>query len=302
MKSISIIEFPSNLGLKELKPGHEPGVRKLPEWLRKQAFHAQLGPIAEYRLEPPSYTMDLDQATGVRNADAIADYAGKQSEMLQKVVSNDTFTVVLGGDCSILIGNMLALRKLGNYGLFYLDGHTDFVTPDQSQTGGAAGMDLAMITGHGPEKLTDIGQLKPYVEEEQVWCIGNRYLDDEDYVNAIKETNIHYYDLYSFRKKGITKTAEEFLKMVKSHELDGFWIHMDVDVLNHDIMPAVDSPQPDGMTYKELSELLPLLLSDRKATGINITILDPELDPTGEFTRVFTEQMTRLLNILKTIA
>lgn len=301
MKSIAIIEFPSNLGLKELKPGHEPGVRKLPEWLRKHQFHSLLAPFAEYRLEPPPYTMKLDKATGVRNVDAIAEYAGKQSDMLQKVIGNDTFTVVLGGDCSILIGNMLALKKMGNYALFYLDGHTDFVTPDMSQTGGAAGMDLAIITGYGPQKLTNIDKLKPYVKEEQVWCIGNRYLDEEDYVNAIKETSIHYSDLYQLRENGIEKTTAEFLNMVKSRKLDGFWIHMDVDVLNHSIMPAVDSPQPDGLTYEELSELFLLLLSDKKAAGINITILDPELDPTGEFTLAFTDQLTRLLNIVKTI-
>jgi arginase len=301
MKSISIVEFPSNLGLKELKPGHEPGVRNLPEWLRKHQFHYLLGPVAEYRLEPPPYTMNLDKVTGVRNADAIAEYAGKQSDMLQKVIGNETFTVVLGGDCSILIGNMLALKKMGNYALFYLDGHTDFVTPDMSQTGGAAGMDLAIITGYGPEKLTNIDKLKPYVKEEQVWCIGNRYLDEEDYVNTIKETSIHYSDLYQLREKGIEKTTVEFLNMVKSRKLDGFWIHIDVDVLNHNIMPAVDSPQPDGFTYEELSELFLLLLSDKKAAGINITILDPELDPTGEFTVAFTYQLTRLLNIVKTI-
>ncbi|MFD5265001.1 arginase family protein [Streptomyces sp. NPDC058335] len=30
-------------------------------------------------------------------------------------------------------------------------------------------------------------------------------------------------------------------------ELDGFWVHLDADVLDPTVMPAVDSPDPDGL-------------------------------------------------------
>lgn len=177
MANVTIIEFPSNLGLKEPAPGHEPGVKKLPDWLRKHGFHDLINPSGIYRLDPPAYSMQLDKASGVRNAENINSYAKDQAALLGPILSGGSFPLILGGDCSILIGSALALKKAGNYALFYLDGHTDFMLPELSETGGAAGMDLAFITGYGHEKLSNIDGLKPYIPESQVWCVGNREYD-----------------------------------------------------------------------------------------------------------------------------
>jgi arginase len=122
---MSIIEFPSNLGLKEPSAGQEPGVKKLPDFLRKHDFHLSLRPNNILRLGPPNYSMELHETSGVRNADRIVEYAKEQSKMLEQVLSENKFPIVIGGDCSILIGNSLALKHSGTFGLFCLDGHTD---------------------------------------------------------------------------------------------------------------------------------------------------------------------------------
>ncbi len=147
-------------------------------------------------------------------------------------------------------------------------------------------MDLAIVTGHGHDKLTDIDGLKPYIAEEHVWCIGNREQDDA-YVKAILDSHVHYTSLDALRQEGIVHSIAHFLKMIREKGLDGFWIHIDVDVLNDDLMPAVDSRQPDGLTYDEFGGILRLLLSDAKAAGLEITILDPDLDPDGRYTKEF---------------
>jgi arginase len=295
MKNICILEFPSNLGLYEPAPGLEPAVKKLPAWLRAHGFYDLLRPAKVYSLSPPPYSMQLDQASAVRNADAIIQYAGEQASLLGKLISTTSFPVVIGGDCSILIGNALALKKTGNYGLFFLDGHTDFAWPALSQTAGAAGMDLAIATGNGHEKLTNIDGEKPYFREEQVWCVGNREYDDV-YVKTIQHSRINYIDLNSLRNAGISHCISGFNHMVKEKELDGFWIHIDVDVLDDNIMPAVDSRQADGLTYTEFNEILQLILSNPKAAGLEITILDPDRDPTGQYTREFIRNFCIVLN------
>jgi arginase len=295
--SVVILEFPSNLGLKEPSPGHEPGVKKLPDWLRRFGFHERINPIKVLKLEPPAYSMDLDEISGVRNADNIIVYAKQQAALLQKIIEGGSFPLVLGGDCSILIGNAIALKRMGNYGLFFLDGHHDFMWPSLSQTGGAAGMDTAIVTGHGHKKLTDIEGLQPYFREQQVWNVGNREYDEE-YVGAIKSSSIHYVSLDELRRQGIRNCVNDFLKMVDAAELDGFWIHLDVDVLDDAIMPAVDSRAEDGLSYDELEQVLRPLLSSTKATGLEITILDPELDEEGIYTRQFVEQFCRIMPAL----
>ena len=243
-----IIEFPSNLGLKKTEHAIEPGVKTLPEWLKQFGFHKQIDPEKVLGIDPPDYAMDLDKASGVRNAGKIIEYAKAQSQLLSEGLWEGAFQIIIGGDCSILIGNAIALKKKGEFGLFFLDGHTDFVLPKMSQTGGAAGMDLAIVTGHGHEKLTNIYGLKPYFVERHVFCVGNREFG-KDYVQPILDSDIEYYDLNRLRRNGLKRTANQFLKLVESNRLDGFFIHLDLDVLNDSIMPAVDSSAKDGLTY-----------------------------------------------------
>jgi arginase len=60
-RHVSIIYFNSNLGLIEPAPGKEPGVKKLPEYLRKYGFYDLISHQEEIGLEPPPYSMNLDQ-------------------------------------------------------------------------------------------------------------------------------------------------------------------------------------------------------------------------------------------------
>ena len=75
----TIIEAPSNLGLKQLT-ANEPGVRKMPAWLKAHGLYKVLHPQKITRVEAPPYSMCLDKETGVRNADAIVQYSKTLAE------------------------------------------------------------------------------------------------------------------------------------------------------------------------------------------------------------------------------
>lgn len=64
------------------------------------------------------------------------------------------FPVVL--DCSIMLGNLLALRRRGRFGLLFRDGHADPYQPEAEPNGEAASMDLALATGRGPAVVADL--------------------------------------------------------------------------------------------------------------------------------------------------
>lgn len=295
MRNLIIIEAPSNLGLKSLHGGTEPGVRYLPDALRKTGFAQHAGIEQTIIVPAPEYSMEVDKESQIRNAAAIADYSRALASQIVTAFKHDLTPVVIGGDCSILLGNTLGLKNTGGrFALFSIDGHTDYMWPEHSGTAGAAGMDLALVTGNGPAVLADIDGQAPYIAEEHVYSYGNR--DQEEwYVNLIRQSDVAYYDLPLIRETGIGKITADFLTMVGKNELDGFWIHLDVDVLDNNIMPCVDSPQEDGLSYQELKETLRPLLASPYFSGINITILDPTLDPELNFTRVFAENLGAML-------
>jgi len=200
---------------------------------------------------------------------------------------------VIGGDCSVMIGAGLALKQKGNFGLFHLDGHTDYMWPEFSQTGGAAGMGLALVAGVGHEKLTNIEGLKPYIKEQNIFCVGNREYDDE-YVSLSLKSDMRYIDLDGIRKQGIETITNDFLQMVIEKKLDGFWIHFDVDALNDEVMPCVDSRTEDGLWYDELKKMLQPLIQSPYFTGMEITILDPTLDKESKYINQFVKEIAEI--------
>lgn len=287
-KTIDVFEFPTNLGLRKKTGELEPGVNVLPEWLNRHGFYEKLNAAHIYRLPAPAYDMDFNETTGMLNEIQVIEYAKKQGRLLEEQLENDHFKLIVGGDCSILIGTALALRKKGNYGLFFLDGHTDYITPELSHTGGIAGMDLAIATGFGEESVTNIFGLKPYFKEHHVFCVGNREYD-VSYLAPILDSEIGYFDLKQVRSVGAVTIVNSFIKMIEEKRLDGFFIHLDVDVLNDELMPAVDSREKDGLFYEELAQFLQPLVHHHLCTGMEITILDPSMDKEGIYAKQFID-------------
>lgn len=296
MKEISLIEAPTNLGLKEPAPGVEPGVKFFPAALAKENFLTAIHATKKISVQPPPYSMQLDEASKIRNADAIAIYSQQLAAAVKKEMEENKIPLVIGGDCSVMIGNALALKQTGNYGLFHLDGHTDYMWPEFSQTGGAAGMGLALVAGVGHEKLTNIAGLRPYIKEENIYCVGNREYDDE-YVALAANSEMRYIDLAGIRNRGIENLVNDFLNMIRDKRLDGFWIHFDVDALNDEIMPCVDSRTEDGLWYNELKEMLKPLVQSAYFTGMEITILDPTMDKEKKYIPPFVKEIAEVLHI-----
>ncbi|MEP7287646.1 MAG: arginase family protein [Chloroflexota bacterium] len=287
---IAVLDAPSNLGLRPPRPGKAPGVIGLAGALRAAGIIKGLNALEGGRVAPLPYNPNRDPQTGLLNVESIRRYSLNLAYEIQNLIHYNRFPVVLGGDCSILVGNMLALKQLGHYGLFFIDGHTDFRTPANTTTGGAAGMDLALVTGRGPDALTNILNLKPLVQDRDVVAFGFRDVEDPnvDAYRDIFQTDIVLYGLNIIREIGLEETVARSIAKLKENGVKGFWIHLDADVLNDEIMPAVDSPQIGGMSYAELIQLLRILLSSGMAVGMEITIFDPDLDTDGNIARAFT--------------
>jgi arginase len=157
-------------------------------------------------------------------------------------------------------------------------GHSDLLTPSDSLTGGAAGMDLALVTGTGPELLTNIDEQKPYVRPEDTVLFG--YRSSEAEANTASKP-MKSFPLDAIRVQGVAESAEQAITYLESSPALGFWLHLDVDVLSPEWMFAVDSPDPGGLTPEELAILLKTVSQSKRCAGMQITIYDPTLDRDG---------------------
>lgn len=108
----SILEAPSALG-------HIPehlGVERAPGVLLAAGLADGLGARRAGCLPAEGYSSLPDPRTKVMNPQPLRDYSRSLADAVDAIVDNGEFPVVLGGDCSLLLGTMLALRRRGRYG------------------------------------------------------------------------------------------------------------------------------------------------------------------------------------------
>ncbi|QIO36615.1 arginase family protein [Bradyrhizobium sp. 1(2017)] len=288
----AIIEAPSTLGLAT------DGVERLPERLLNLGLAERIGARRAGRLVVPPKNPVPDPGTGTLNAAAIAAWSPKLADAVEAVLDAGEFPVVLGGDCTIVLGSMLALRRRGRYGLFFIDGHADFFQPEAEPNGEGASMDLAFVTGFGPSLLADIEGRGPLVRPEDVVAFAYRdHRDQQEYGSQLLPEALKALDLPAVRAIGIEAAAREAVDHLTRAELDGFFIHLDVDCLDDVIMPAVDFRVPGGLSWDELSMALRLALRSGKAIGLEITIYNPRLDENGSAGRGLVDVLTATLEI-----
>jgi arginase len=284
-----IIEVPSPLGLRP------SGVELAPEVLRTVGLHSRLGCTDARHVPVPAYDDRRDQATGVLNPGGIAEVARSLADVVESALQADRLPVVLGGDCSILLGPLLALRRRGRYGLAYLDGQADFQQPDDEPRGEVASLDLAVATGRGPRSLTDLDGLAPLVRAEDVALVGYRDFDDNDRFGGehVRDSGITVLDYRDVRAGTIGQILDRALASLAKPEVQGFWVHFDVDVLDDSIMPAVDYRHEGGLTWDEAAELVQGLLGQPRACGLEVTIFNPNLDPDRNIARNLCDFIVR---------
>ncbi|GAA2521875.1 arginase family protein [Pilimelia columellifera subsp. columellifera] len=284
MRRIAVLDAPSNLGLRPPTPTSAPGCAKAPGALRDQGLLARLDARDAGCLTPPRYDPgDWRPGDGAAQAAQIAAYSRRLADRIGAVVDADEFPLVLGGDCSILIGAGLAMHRLGEavggrVGLVFVDGHSDFRHPgNAAYVGAAAGENLALVTGRGQGDLAAIEGRRPYFRDIDVVVLGLRCHDQHRL--DLQAAGIVHRLVTELRAEGPARTAQWAREQVA--DCAGFWLHVDVDVLDPAVMPAVDAPEPGGIAFAELELLLAGLVGTPHCLGMQLTVFDPDYDPDG---------------------
>ncbi|MCZ7418760.1 arginase family protein [Verrucosispora sp. WMMA2121] len=286
MRRIAVLDAPSNLGLRPPTPTSVPGCGKAPGALRDQGLLPRLRARDAGCLTPPRYDAgDWRPGDGVCHAREIADYSAALADRIGAIIDRGEFPVVLGGDCSILLGSALAMHRLGEavggrIGLVFVDGHSDFRHPgNASYVGAAAGEDLALVTGRGQADLAGIEGRRPYFRDVDVVVLGIRAQDE--YRLDLQAAGIITRPVPALRAEGAARTAQWAHEQLA--DCAGYWVHVDVDVLDPAVMPAVDAPDPGGIAFAELEILLAGLVDTPHCLGVELTVFDPDYDPDGGY-------------------
>lgn len=197
--------------------------------------------------------------------------------------------LVLGGDCPVLLGCLSgAAEVVGDVGLLFVDGHEDAWPPDRSTTGEAADCELGLLLGlHRRTLPPSLVRLLPTLAPGAVVALGPRDADE-----------LAAHGIASVAGKILMRTADDVVSrpgapaayaregVEKLRGRDGhWWLHIDLDVLSTGALPAVDYPQPGGLSWPDLELLTTTALSAPGCVGITLCIYNPDLDAEGRHAR-----------------
>jgi arginase len=288
---ITVVSAPSNLGLRPPRRGSVPGTAKAPEALREAGLLRSLDKIGARDggvVLPGRYVDDDDTRSGgrVRNQDQLIHHSRRLAKRIADVWASDSTPVVIGGDCSILLGAGLASAWRGRIGLVHIDGHTDFRHPGNSDAcASVAGEDLAAAVGLHWPAIADIDGLAPYFEPMRTAHLGHR--DDDEHADEARAVLGCVVSASQLVSVGTDAAVAAALTAAGA----AYWVQIDVDVLDPAVMPAVDSPDPGGIDAGRLIELIAAFAP--RAAGISVTVFDPDLDPDGSCARLLVDVITR---------
>ncbi len=257
--------------------GEGQGEERAPQALRGAGIAERLGLHDAGDVVEPLRDPERDAATGIIAAEQLAVASAALRDAVAEVLEGGERPFVLGGDCSLLPGAIAGARMAhGPLALWMIDGHPDAHDGESSPTGEAADMDLALVLGRGAAALTKLAGRPPMIEPEHVALIGHRpaslapdvAVELELVPPAVRQTTAP-----EVRARGAAKVARVTLIEDAGRPA---WLHIDVDALDAEELPAVSYPQPDGLRWQELVELIGPLLAAPHLAGVSLADFDAD--------------------------
>ncbi|WP_031435937.1 arginase [Methylobacter tundripaludum] len=201
------------------------------------------------------------------------------SRFTQQWTEQNQAFLVIGGDHSCALGTwggvLNGLRQPDKFGLIWLDAHMDAHTFATSPSGNIHGMPLAALLGKADKKLATMYPGSDFIKPKNLILIGVRSYENEEY-DLLKQAKVEI--VFAGQIDGLTQVLIKAIdKLSLSCQVIG--ISIDLDFIDPDDAPGVETPAQGGIKAEELLKALALINRHPKICGLEISEFNPEKDP-----------------------
>jgi len=200
--------------------------------------------------------------------------AGRQlGDTVRTVRSAGALPLVLGGDCLLTsLGAVAGIHQNGEQpGIVWFDAHGDFNTPETSPSGLLAGMPLAILAGRGELALAKEIGVQAAIPEWHILLAGVRSLDPGESA-ALENSALTRWSAQDLRLAGASELGREM------GDWPPVYLHVDLDVLDPSLMPAVTYPEPGGLALETLQAAIEVIAASAQIAALSITSFNPQRD------------------------
>lgn len=190
--------------------------------------------------------------------------------------------IFMGGDHALALGTVhgaAAHAAQAGRPLFvlWLDAHTDYHTPQTTDSGNLHGTPMGYLTGR--DGFDGFPAVPHPIPHERIAMLGLRSVDAQERA-ALEETDVTYIDMRHIDEHGIARPLSAFLDRA-ARENAMLHVSLDVDFLDPSVAPAVGTTVPGGATIREGHLVMEMICDSGLMTSLDLVELNPFLDERG---------------------
>lgn len=258
---------------------------------RSQAWHE----LERHPLIDWGRTLFAQDMPGHAPVERVADICHELSDEVAGTLAAVAFPLVIGGDHSVAIGTWSGVVGFvgAPLGLLWIDAHLDSHTPETSYSGAIHGMPLACLLGRGDKRLLGMGIPGVQLSPQHTVVLGPRSWEPEE-AEFLARLGVRIIGSDEIAARGFAECLDEAASTVAG-AANGFGITLDLDAIDPEIAPGVGSPEPEGLSVREVRLGLHRLAGTPGLRALEIVEYNPDRDRHGITARLISELIGEIL-------
>ena len=213
------------------------------------------------------------------------------ADTVERIAEAGAVPIVLGGDHSVTFGNGTGLARVhgdGSFGLVHFDAHADTGETNAGQ-----------LHGHGTpmRRLIESGAV-PGHRFVQIGLRG--YWPGPTTVAWMAEQRMETFLMTEIVERGLTAVVNDAVASCSGSDSKGIFISVDIDVVDPGMAPGTGTPEPGGITSRELLDTVRRLARELPVIGADVVEVSPPYDGPGQITAFLANRV--VLEILNGMA
>ena len=212
------------------------------------------------------------------------------TQVVETVAGSGAIPIVLGGDHTVTYANATGVARVhgnGDVALVHFDAHADTGESHYGQ-----------LHGHGTpmRRLIESGAV-PGHRFVQIGLRG--YWPPPSTVAWMREQRMQMFFMTEIVERGLGPVVDDAVAAV-SDDAAGVFLSVDIDVVDPGMAPGTGTPEPGGLTSRQLLDTVRRLCRELPILGADVVEVSPPYDGPGQITAQLANRV--VLEILNGLA
>ncbi len=249
---------------------YRSGARLGPSTVRQACYLEQDG-------KRPSLALRIDglEHLQVKDAGDVEMFSGNAEascaaleKVVEQVASTGTVPLIIGGDHTVTWPNVTAVARARGWGkisVIHFDAHAD--TGDIS---------FGSLVGHG-QPMRRLIESKA-VRGDRFLQIGLRgYWPDAPTLKWMADQGMRSFEMTEITNRGLNSVLDEAFT-IATKDCAGVFLSVDIDVVDPGSAPGTGTPEPGGLSSRELLDSVRRICLDLPVVGMDVVEVAPAYD------------------------